>query len=96
MRSALETNDLAKGAVPANKLVALTTEFLDEFDLNRVPEHDRDTELVAALRVYRNAAFAFRKLADPTEDTDSTLVSACIALIEQGDLLLQSHLNRLA
>jgi len=91
MRSALKTNDLESGATPADELVALTTEFLDEFDLNRVPENDRDTELVAALRVYRNAAFAFRKLADATEDTDSMLVTACVALLEQGDLLLQAH-----
>jgi hypothetical protein len=101
MQFALTTRDLASGQASADETVAVTTRLLEKFNLERDHDHDRDhdhepdAELVASLRVYRNAAFAFRKLADVRGGPDPTLETACTALIDQGHHLLQAYLARL-
>jgi hypothetical protein len=84
MESALITGQVETGAAFADLLVVLTTELLDELD--RDPRHDleRDAELISTLRVYRNAAFVFRRLADAGGEPDPGMRTLCATLIEQG------------
>ncbi len=86
MHSALVGGDLAGGGASADEIVAVTTEMLDH-------DHEPDAELVATLRVYRNAAFAYRKLVDAGGETDPGLAAACDALIEQGHDHLRAYLD---
>jgi hypothetical protein len=84
MESALITGQVETGTAFADLLVALTTQLLDEID--RDPRHDleRDAELISTLRVYRNAAFVFRRLADADGEPDPGMRTLCATLIEQG------------
>ena len=84
MESALVTGNLAAGTAFANALVAVTTELLDSIDLDPNRDPEKDAELVSTLRVYRNAAFAFRRLAGASGEPDPALETVCAALIEQG------------
>jgi hypothetical protein len=84
MESALVQGRVATGAAFADELVATTTRLLDQLDLD--PHHDleRDAELISTLRVYRNAAFVFRRLADSVGEPDPAMETLCATLIEQG------------
>ena len=84
MESALVSRDLAGGTTFADALVDVTTEFLDDLDLDPGTDPERDAELISTLRVYRNAAFVFRKLAGGSEEPDAVTQTVCAALIEQG------------
>ena len=72
------------GTAFANELVVVTTELLDALDLDPPRDPEKDAELVSTLRVYRNAAFVFRRLAGVSGEPDPTLGTVCTALIEQG------------
>ncbi|HXQ59648.1 MAG TPA: hypothetical protein VN799_06105 [Acidimicrobiales bacterium] len=84
IQSALGGGHLARGTDSANQLVAMATELLEDLDRDRSRDHNHDAELIAALRVYRNAAFAFRKLAGAGGESEEALRLACTAMIEQG------------
>jgi hypothetical protein len=84
LESALVGKSLKTGAPLADELVAMTTELLDALDLDPNPDPDRDAELISTLRVYRNAAFVFRRLAGASGEPDPELAALCAALIGQG------------
>lgn len=84
MESALASGSLVAGIAFADALVAMTTELLDDLHLDPSRDPERDAELVSTLRVYRNAAFLFRKLAGASGEPDPTLGTRCAATIEQG------------
>ena len=84
MESALATGDPSTGTAFANALVDITTELLDALDLHPNRACENDAELVSMLRVYRNAAFVFRKLAGVSGEPDPALERVFAALIEQG------------
>lgn len=84
MECALVTGNLVTGTAFANELVVVTTELLDALDLDPPRDPEKDAELVSTLRVYRNAAFVFRRLAGVSGEPDPTLGTVCTALIEQG------------
>jgi hypothetical protein len=92
MQSALITGDLSSGEASADEIVAVTTQLLQEIHLDGDRDHELAAEVVATLSVYRNAAFAFRKLADARGGPDQTLVTACAALIDQGHDHLRAYL----
>ncbi|HEY7947937.1 MAG TPA: hypothetical protein VID75_09680 [Acidimicrobiales bacterium] len=98
MQSALGTGDLAHGTGSADELVTMTTRLLEELDRERNRDndndHEHDAELIAALRVYRNAAFAFRKLAGARDGLDGTLRAACVAMIELGHDHVRAYWGR--
>ena len=92
LEAALQREDFHADLPQANLLVAATTRLLD--DLRHDPAID--PELTAALQVYRNAAFAFRRLARPSGDeTNAAIASACATLIEQGHDHLQRFISGL-
>jgi hypothetical protein len=80
VEAALSSGTLEAGTAAAEDLVTATSELLTTLD------HDPGApgELVAALRVYRNAAFVFRRLAADTRGLDPRRVAACAAMIGQG------------
>ena len=81
LEAALQREDFHADLSAADQLVAATARLLEEL------QHDPaiDPELTAALQVYRNAAFAFRRLARTRGDeTNAAIASACATLIEQG------------
>jgi hypothetical protein len=84
MESALFGGNLAVGMSCANALVPLTTEVLDKLDLESNRDPERDSEIVSALRAYRNAAFVFRKMARAGGDPDPALRALCESLIDEG------------
>jgi hypothetical protein len=84
MEAALTSGRLAIGTGLADALVALTTELLDEIDLDPSPDLEKEAELISTLRVYRNAAFVFRRLAGADGEPDRAMKTLCINLIEQG------------
>ncbi len=84
MEAALIAGQMSIGTGLADGLVALTTELLDEIDLFPSPDLEREAELISTLRVYRNAAFVFRRLADSDGEPDPALSALCNNLIEQG------------
>ena len=82
MEASLGTENLAAGA--AHELVVLTTGLLEELEPRATHESDAEAKLIATLRVYRNAAFAYRKLAGVSGESDPAMASVCLAMIEQG------------
>jgi hypothetical protein len=84
MESALIRGNLRSGTAFANALVADTTELLDELDLDPNRDPELDAELISTLRVYRNAAFVFRKLAGVDGEPDPAMGTLCAAMIDQG------------
>jgi hypothetical protein len=81
MEIVLHREDFASGTAAADHLVAVTTHLLDQI------RHDpnTDVELAAALQVYRNAAYLFRKLARPGSEVDAEMPGVCQTLIDQGN-----------
>jgi hypothetical protein len=53
-------------------------------DLDRHRAAEREAELISALRVYRNAAFVFRRMAGVDGEPDPALATVCGVMIEQG------------
>ena len=94
MESALITGQLSTGAAFAALLVGLTTELLDRLDSDRSQDLEREAELISTLRVYRNAAFVFRRLADPGGEPDPATRSLCATLIQQGHDHLRAYMGR--
>ena len=93
MQRALVARDIAEGVLFADALVAETTRLLDAIDERhpeRGPGRDRpgsavwEAELISALRVYRNAAFVYRRMAAADGELDPSLAAVCEAMIEQG------------
>jgi hypothetical protein len=84
MESALISGESAIDTGLADALVAVTTELLDQIDLVPSPDLDKEAELISTLRVYRNAAFVFRRLADAVGEPDPAMTALCTNLIEQG------------
>ena len=88
MQSALAHGDLAMGTVFADAVVTETTRWLDAIDElhpARDPERSAwEAELISALRVYRNAAFVYRRMAGVNGEPDPALGPVCGAMIEQG------------
>jgi hypothetical protein len=84
MESALVTGNLPRGTACANALVAVTTELLETLGLDQNRDPETEVELVSMLRVYRNAAFVFRKMAGASGEPDPALRTLCVSLIEQG------------
>ena len=71
----------------ADDVISLTTQLVTE--LEHADYHDpRVVAVTAACRVYRNAAFAFRKLAGLTGDADPQMAAVVASLIETGDHLV--------
>jgi hypothetical protein len=77
------------GRSAANQLVSTTTDWIAE--IQRDPT--ADAELSAALHVFRNAGFAFRRWCKAGTGSNESLQSTCSTLIGQGKDLLQLHLN---
>jgi hypothetical protein len=93
MQRALVAGDVREGAPFADALVVETTRLLDAIDerhLELPPGRDRrgaaawEAELISALRVYRNAAFVYRRMAAAPGGLDPALAAVCDAMIEQG------------
>jgi hypothetical protein len=84
MESALASEALPVGSEAAAELVALTTGLLEELELEHSGDPDTDAKLIATLRVYRNAAFAYRKLAGVSGEPDPAMGDVCAAMIEHG------------
>jgi hypothetical protein len=82
--SALVTGNLEAGAAAALELVAFTSRWLEELEPAVSEDDETEAMLVATLRVYRNAAFAFRKLAGVNGSPDPAMADVCSAMIEQG------------
>lgn len=53
-------------------------------------------ELGAVAGVYRNAAFAYRSLADADDDSRAARRAACATMLEQGDHHVEVFLARVA
>jgi len=87
---ALAHDDFHEGLSAANQLVAVTTRLLEEEPLR---DPAADVELAAALRVYRNAAFAFRGLFGASDEKSAAMASACSTLLDQANDLL-ARFNR--
>jgi hypothetical protein len=85
--SALASGNLQAGAEAARELVALTTAWLEELEPAVIEDDETEAMLIATLRVYRNAAFAFRKLAGVNGAPDPGMADVCGAMIEQGNEL---------
>jgi len=86
---ALRSEDLASGKAPANELATITSRLI-----NRVQRDPTiDPELGAALAVFRNAAFAFRRLSKSAKRND-LLAATCATLIVQGNDLLEVYVAR--
>ncbi len=84
MESALFWGNLEFGTSFANALVPLRTDVLDNLDLESNRDPERDSEIVSALREYRNAAFVSRKMARAGGDPDPASQALCESLIEEG------------
>ena len=88
--TALAARDIDEGTAAADAIVALTSELLVEYSVERGPDPSAQAELVAALHTYRNAAFAFRRCAGATGTGADALALACAELLGQG----HDHLRR--
>jgi hypothetical protein len=75
------------GSAAAAEVVALTTELLEELEMEEANEPDTVSNLIATLRVYRNAAFAYRKLAGVNGEPDAAMADVCVAMVEHGHQL---------
>ena len=84
MESAFINGNLESGTALANAVMAETTALLDELDLDPIRDLDRDAEIISTLRVYRNAALVFRKIAGASGEPDPDLRPLWAALVEQG------------
>jgi hypothetical protein len=84
IESALGTENLRTGAEAAHELVVLTTGLLEDIELRATDDSEAEAKLIATLRVYRNAAFAYRKLAGVSGESDPAMASVCLAMIEHG------------
>lgn len=84
---ALRMDDFTAGKASADRVVAATNRLLGE--ANRPSAIPPD--LSAALQVFRNAAFAFRKLAKSDESSLEALEVACQSLLAQGNDLLETY-----
>ena len=82
--SSLVTGDLEAGIAAAQELVELTTGWLEKLEPAVSADDETEAMLVATLSVYRNAAFAFRKLAGVNGAPDPVMTDVCNAMIEQG------------
>ena len=91
LEAGLVRGDFHGDTSAAHQLVEATTRLLD--DLRHDPAID--VELTAALQVYRNAAFAFRRLATARQEKNPAIASACATLIEQGHDHFQRFVNGL-
>jgi hypothetical protein len=71
----------------AEKLTAACDGVVEWLHTSPAPKgfESAEAELYAAAGVYRNAAVAFRRLAEATGEPDDVLVRACEALLRQGD-----------
>ncbi len=79
------------GQPAANQLVSATTKWIVEIRKDPTVA----AELSAALQVFRNAAFAFRRLGKAGSGTDEGLANTCSTLIHQGKDLLEVHRRQL-
>jgi hypothetical protein len=91
MQAALVAGEFVSGTVFADAVVAETTRVLDAIDEHhpRAPDGGQtsalwEAELISALRVYRNAAFVFRRMAGADGEPHPVLATICGAMIEQG------------
>ena len=84
MESALVTGNLAAGIDFANALVSLTTDMLDALDRDPHRDPQKEAELISTLRVYRNAAFVFRRMVGASGEPNPALGRVCASMIEQG------------
>jgi len=84
MEAALDTGNLASGINFADALVSLTTDMLDELDRDPHRDPEKEAELISTLRVYRNAAFVFRRMVGASGEPKPALEKVCAAMIEQG------------
>ena len=95
MESSLAAGDPGAGLPAADELVGhvsgMIGEGRDHPEGHRGPS-EAHAELLAALYVFRNAAFAFRQLAHATGKRERALSGACAAMIDQG----RDHLRRFA
>jgi hypothetical protein len=87
LESSLASRGFKEGRVTANQLVNTTTRWIGRADADQ----SIDPELGAALQVFRNAAFAFRKLARSNAEAREQLASACATLLAQGSDLLNIY-----
>lgn len=94
LESALGKGDFEAGAELATGLVAGSTKMLEELDHDRKLGPENVGELIACLRVDRNAAFAFRKLAGVSGESDPAMGTVCATMLQQGHDHLQAFLGR--
>jgi hypothetical protein len=89
LQSSLGALDLQEGVSAANEIAAGADHLLKRIRSSPGRHSERLAELAAALEVFRNAAYVFRRLSEKGEH-DEVLTSTCGALIGQG----QDHLRR--
>jgi hypothetical protein len=85
LEAALDGGDVSRG-VPADRLVQSVGDLLERVERDPAT----DDELIAGLRVLRNGAFAFRRLAQTEGRADQALAESCRVLLERG----REHLER--
>ena len=87
LEAALRESDYKGGRPVANQLAAATTRWITEF------QHDPtvDAQLTAALQVFRNAAFVFRRMSKAGGPKDDGIANTCATLIAQGNDLLEIY-----
>ena len=88
--ASLAARDVDAGGRAADAIVSLTSDLLVGLPLERSGIPEAHAELVAALHVYRNAAFAFRRFAGAAGAGDDGLAIACAEMLGQG----HDHLQR--
>ena len=84
LEEALRIGDLDMGIPAVDLLLGASEELLAEIDQSPTRDLGAEAELVAALRVFRNAAFAYRRVVGATGDPDPSKAEICEAMIEQG------------
>jgi hypothetical protein len=91
VEAALESQQYKQGRPIANELARSTGSWIEEV------QHDPsvDAELTAALKIFRNAAFAFRQLSKASRGAKNiAMAGTCGTLIAQGRDVLRMYTER--
>lgn len=75
----------ASATTAADDVISMTTRLVDELEHDHGHDPEARAAVIAACGVYRNAAFAFRKLAGVTGEPDPQMAAVVASLIELGD-----------
>jgi hypothetical protein len=90
LATAFREGSLEAGLEAAGIVVETTSDALGWMAGHPCPSRTAGAELTAAIRVQRNAAFAYRGLA-AVEDPDDLIVEACAGMLSQGSDHLRQY-----